>query len=145
MDSNGRTWHKVPFLAVNQVPISQYYPDGTRAYHTINTNSRYIKRLDYSDNTYIHFGISNDSNMDQTNLNILSNFYNYEKDGLINPNILIKNVNYGEVPMNTTLKIRYLVGYDENIPSQGLVPTPLSFKLHAPHHSVDRDNIIIYN
>ncbi len=144
-DDNDNYWYEVPFMGINKVSIKSYYPNNKRSYQIVTTNKRFIKRINYDDRTYIQFGINNDSNIDQDNYSILKNFYTYQTNALINPNILIKNSNYGEVPKNTTLSIKYYVGYHNNISAYSLQQKPINIKFYDRKEDVQLQNLIVYN
>ncbi len=140
-DSDGNTWHEVPYLAqdtkfftrANTAAVDQtmaQYRDDVPEILTLRTvPKRFVTRAKANNTLEIQFGAGTSA---QPDVEIIPNPDNIGlgiKDGrskldqAYDPSNFLYSKGYGETPSNTTLKIRYLVGggMDSNVDSNTIV------------------------
>lgn len=147
-DSNGNEWYQVDNLS-NDMVISKnsYYKNGATVLSKTRTNKRFRKLVDQNDNTYLYFGSQISSNKLQSQL--YSNFRNFDKTN-IQPTLLVLNSNYGQVPYDTVLTIRYYVSSDVVAKSMDLdtiVQVRYGVQYQTPPADFDtyKSSLLVYN
>lgn len=115
-DSNGNDWYQVLNLANDTVLSYQIqYKNKIRALKRIKTNKRYKKVVDSQDKTFLYFGAKQKTS--NLSSQLYQSFYKYDSNQLATPSMLLLNNNYGQVPFNTTLTIKYLVSNNSSVSS----------------------------
>lgn len=137
IDSDGNTWHEVPYLAQDTIfdkianinaadpELSQYASTVPYLLKLKRVSKRFVTRITDDDKLEIQFGagISNNPdesitpNPDNVGQGIPANIRTFDLD--IDPSNFMYTKTYGEVPYNTTLTCKYLVGggIDTNSPA----------------------------
>jgi hypothetical protein len=138
-DSDNNNWYEVDYLAQDTVFIenennnlnngnySQYNTQVSKLLNSIRTSKKYIVKVDADNNTYLEFGSGTEVMANEVfyptsdlvgiglqNLNKLN--ISYDDSRLLNTD------SYGQIPSNTTLTIKYLVGGGvlSNCPSEDI-------------------------
>jgi len=127
-DSDGNTWYKVPFLAqdtifeenenvaANDPELAQYNDQSPYILKLVKSARRFITRIRGDKKTELQFGSGISDNPDELLIpnptNIGSNLFGSVSfgDTPIDPVNFLYTKTYGQVPQNTTLSIRYIVG-----------------------------------
>ncbi len=115
-DSNNSDWYQVLNLA-NDTVIDQdiQYKNYIRAFKRKKSNKRFKKVVDSNDNTFLYFGAKQrTSNLSSQ---LYQAFYKFDSNQLATPSMLLLNNNYGQVPFNTTLTIKYLISNNSSVSS----------------------------
>tara|TARA_B100000287_G_scaffold210475_1_gene198649 strand:+ start:1418 stop:3397 length:1980 start_codon:yes stop_codon:yes gene_type:complete len=129
VDSNGKTWYEVPYLAqdtvfvdiensaANDPELTQYNDSAPYMLKLRKTPRRFIKRVRDDNKTELQFGAGISSNPDEvlipnpaniaqetigTPVNLLNNAFD--------PSNFLKTKTYGQVPHNLTLTVKYSYG-----------------------------------
>jgi hypothetical protein len=128
VDSDGNTWYEVPYLAQDTIfekIDNTYTNDQTLADYASNVPylltlkrvpKRFVSRITSNNNLELQFGAGISDNADETiipnpdnvGFGIPSNLRSLDLD--YDPSNFMYTNAYGEVPANTTLTVRYLVG-----------------------------------
>ena len=129
VDSNGKTWYEVPYLAqdtvfvdiensaANDPELTQYNDSAPYMLKLRKTPRRFIKRVRDDNKTELQFGAGISSNPDEvlipnpaniaqetlgTPINLLNNAFD--------PSNFLRTKTYGQVPNNVTLTVKYSYG-----------------------------------
>lgn len=136
-DSDNNTWYEVPYLAqetifedvlnvaANNPNLNQYSNDTPYLLRLKKINKRFATRFTSNDILQLQFGAGNSNDDDTEILPNPDNIGLGVKDGqskldlAYDPSNFLFSKAYGEVPINTTLTVNYLVGggIQSNVPS----------------------------
>ena len=147
-DSQNNNWYEVDSMANDKIvdPIKQYSSTITQ-FNTKRTNKRYRKLINSNDKTYLYFGSPLVSNKSQ--IDLYEHFNNFDSTNL-QPTLMILNNNYGEVPHDTTLTIRYYVASSVGVNAMEMdtivaVNYAPQDELPASEFNVYKSSLLVYN
>lgn len=131
VDSGNVQWHQVLNLANNRVADDSIeYVSGVRKLSYKITNKRYKKLVDINDRTYLYFGSKNKSTE-----NVSVGF---------DASSLIMNNTYGQVPLDTTLKVTYLVSNNVVVP-RNKIDTLVSYENYNNINDMSLQFLDVFN
>lgn len=109
-------WYEVPNLSIdNVIDDNIKFQGGVQVYKRKKTNKRFRVLVTQNNKTYLYFGSRNKSNRNESEFYDI--FYSQFQNDVLNPSLFVLNNNYGEIPYDTTLNVKYWIANSITAPA----------------------------